>query len=486
MHDHSGSGDYVLTQVTDCNPLFQQINSLNQKGTSLRNQIKAIQSEPGYIQGPHDPHPGKPDPESLAEVKELESQLGTVNKQLAVKKSEYDSCQTAQTKAVLDIVCDDTRCVSISQVYANIAAALNGKVVGYACSVGRSLTYKAHGYARTNANAPAQNFLSSTKMPVASVSKVVTALAAIRVLAKHGISLDSPIGGHFPTDWTLDPSVAAITFRELLSQRSGIKAYGNISHDYDGVKKFFTQKVDLTKNTQCTGPEGPSQMAPADPINPRLMDPKNPKLKAWCYSNWNFAVFRILLPIIDGFSADPAKYPANYADKLAETYVKLVQTNVFEPVGAIGVDCKPPTSGPQATAYAFSYKFPGTSGGVDWGDDTSEAGADGWYLSVEDIAKVLASLNRNDGRILTSAQLQDMQTTPQLAWDVLIDATGYRWVEKNGGWGKKGTTLGTSIALFGPGVLGVLFINSDISGAPPGGASIVLHDAYMKALKPRA
>src|SRR6266480_1354035 len=130
MHDHSGSGDYVLAHVTDCNPLLQQINSLKQHATSLQKQITDIQSEPGYTQGPHDPHPGKPDPESLAEVKEPESQLGTVNKQVAMKTSEYDACQSAHTKAVLDVVCDNTQCVSISDVYANIAARLNGKVVG--------------------------------------------------------------------------------------------------------------------------------------------------------------------------------------------------------------------------------------------------------------------------------------------------------------------------------------------------------------------
>jgi hypothetical protein len=41
-----------------------------------------------------------------------------------------------------------------------------------------------------------------------------------------------------------------------------------------------------------------------------------------------------------------------------------------------------------------------------------------------------------------------------------------------------------SAALFGPGVFGALFMNSDISGEPNVGADTVLHDAYMKALKP--
>jgi hypothetical protein len=56
-----------------------------------------------------------------------------------------------------------------------------------------------------------------------------------------------------------------------------------------------------------------------------------------------------------------------------------------------------------------------------------------------------------------------MQKTP-LGWHVTADGSGYRWVEKNGGWGANGTTITTSIALFGPGVFGALFINSDVLG----------------------
>jgi CubicO group peptidase (beta-lactamase class C family) len=346
-------------------------------------------------------------------------------------------------------VCDATRCVSIHDVYKNVIARLDGKVVGYACTVG-SATRGAysHGEARTNANAPSRMFLPSTKIPVASVSKVVTALAAIRVLAKNNVSLDSGIGGHLPGDWKLDSHVAAITFRQLLSHRSGIKDYGNNDQSYATLKTFFTQAVDATKNTKCQ---------PASVVNP--MNPINPNDHSPCYSNYNFGIFRVLLPWIDDFVDDPP----NRAAKLAAAYVKLVQKHVFEPVGAVGVDSKPPAAGPQATAYAFSYKYPGTTSGVDWGDNTLGVGAAGWYLAIDDIAKVLHSLNKNDGRILTPAQWADMQATP-LGWDTKTDGSGYRWVEKNGGWGSNGTTISTSIALFGPGVYGALFVNSDILG----------------------
>jgi len=352
-------------------------------------------------------------------------------------------------KKTLDVICDDVQCVSVKAVYKNIANRLNGKVVGYACFIGQSLTFQAYGNARTAADAPAKPFLSSTKMPVASVSKVVTALAAIRILDQHNLSLDAAIGPYFPADWTLGTNVAAITFRELLTHTSGINNYGNTPQDYADLQQFFSTIT---------------------------IDPAN---KVPFYSNYNFSVFRILLPIIDGFVDDPANRPA----KLAAAYIKIVQTNVFEPVGVVGADAKPPASGPQATGYAYSYAFPGTSQGWDWKDDTLSVGAAGWYLSVEDLAHVLVSLNKDDGLILTDAQLQAMLPRPKpLGWDV---ATGYRYIEKNGGWGWNGTSLSTSIAIFGPGVIGVLFINSDISGEPGVGADTVLREAYMKALTPR-
>ena len=367
-------------------------------------------------------------------------------------------------------VCDGTRCVLIRDVFHNLRAALDGKAVGYACTVGSSrIAYFSHGHARTSANAPSHMFLPTTKIPAASVSKVITALAAIKVLAKNNLSLDSRIGGHLPGDWHLDSHVAQITFRQLLSHRSGIKDYGNNSQDYGTLKAFFTQPVDVTKHQTC---QGPTVQDPPNPINPNDKSP--------CYSNYNFSIFRVLLPWIDGVVDDPV----NRATKLAAAYVKLVKKHVFEPVCAMGVDTKPPTTGPQVNAYALSYKFPGAASGHDWGDNTLGAGAAGWYLSIDDIAKVLSSLNKNDGRILTSTQLQDMQSTP-MGWDTMTDATGYRWVEKNGGWKWNGTSISTSIALFGPGVFGALFINSDQAPHNPGAATI-LHDAYMNALKPKA
>src|SRR5262249_11757011 len=160
-------------------------------------------------------------------------------------------------------------------------------------------------------------------------------------------------------------------------------------------------------------------------------------------------------------------------------------------VGHEGVDCAPPTDKQGKKTYAFAYKAPGKLKGFDWGDVSLQCGAAGWYLSVEDMAKVLLSLVDHDGKILTKQQFDTMRTR-KLGWDVAGDTE----LEKNGGWGAcdaKGncSSITTSVAVFGPvtgpRVVGVLFVNSDISGGPSSGkgAKDVLEKAYATALTPK-
>jgi len=151
------------------------------------------------------------------------------------------------------------------------------------------------------------------------------------------------------------------------------------------------------------------------------------------------------------------------------------------------VTCKPPVN---STNYAFAYKTPASNAnGTDFGDVSGICGAAGWYLSVEDMAKVMLSLNAKDGKILAAANGKDLFETMRqrgLGWDV--DNNGE--LEKNGGWGANCNgnnvcdNITTSVAMFGPvtgpRVLGVLFINSNITGG--GGAQGVLEKAYKDAL----
>jgi hypothetical protein len=52
---------------------------IKDKIKSLQDQVKKIKSSPGFIQGKDDPHPGKPDPIDLAEVKKLQAEINALN-----------------------------------------------------------------------------------------------------------------------------------------------------------------------------------------------------------------------------------------------------------------------------------------------------------------------------------------------------------------------------------------------------------------------
>jgi CubicO group peptidase (beta-lactamase class C family) len=380
-------------------------------------------------------------------------------------------------------VCQGTQCVRTCDIEKNIHKQLDGNATGYSFFVGQYPRFGSHGYARLSVDAPQTEFKSNTKITVASVSKLVSAIATVRMIDQKGpampLGLDTPISAFLPSDWGMQSSyIKSITFAQLLSQQSGIKDYGNVPMTYAQLKKFFTQKTSTSSTTGCTGP---GVKNPSDPVNPNDM--------SRCYSNYNFGILRVLLPKLAGFAEDPNQ--ATRPQTLADQYVKLVQQNVFDLVGQTGVTCKPPVN---STNYAFSYNTVGSADkGTDWGDNTLVCGAAGWYLSAEDMAKVMLSLNAKDGKIFPTAGGKDLFATMrlrQLGWDVDVSTE----LEKNGGWCSNmdannkciGDNVTTSVAVFGPTIvggpraLGVLFVNSNITGG--GGAQGLLEKAYKDAL----
>lgn len=404
-------------------------------------------------------------------------------------------------------ICDETQCVVLCTVANALNRALNGHATGYAFYIGRETGFisGSGGLARTTYDGDTKPFLPSTKMTVASVSKLVTTIATVRLLDRKHISLDAAIGPYLPDNWNAGAYIRALTFRQLLSQTTGIKDYGNTDQAYLTLKTFFTQPVNPAWTTAC--PTTVNQ-------NP-LPAPINPSDRSYCYSNYNFAILRILLPKIAGFAEDPSKdtRPAT----LAAQYIQIVQQNEFDLVGRPGVTCVQPAG----NSYALAHLDFGKGPGYDWGDNSLGCGAAGWYLSVDDIAAVMISLNAGDNRILPRTLphlalgvagglgvpggggegkdlFQEMKDGG-LGFDVANPtANGVQAeYEKNGGWSHCATAgssscnqVSTSVAVFGPGVVGVLFIDSDVANGDEfgKGAAAILQDAYYGALtkKPKS
>ena len=411
------------------------------------------------------------------------------------------------TPLATDRLCDDANCWSLNKVAQSICRQLRNKVVGYAFYIGNKAVHRmgAYGKAKTAADPPAKDFQPYTKMQIASASKVLTGLATVRQMKdlESGATIDNTIFNALPADWQtkLPPGhlVRAITFRELVSQKSGVQQYYASANgqDYASLQQFFTQALP-NPNAAPTCPGPPHPATPNGPAVPQNLPNPIVSNKTACYTDTNFGMMRVLLPRAGGNSStDPLA--------LGQAYVKIVQDTVLKPVGA-SASCAPPVDG----NLAFPYTLNAATPGWDWGDLTTKCGDWGWYLSVADYGAVLSSLNAGDGKILTQCQFNDVELNPELdlvnhveadhavGFDTRSDGT-YRWLEKNGAdsWSQNGRagTQTTTVAIFGgrngcgstkptPGVVGVLFINSPILNSTSG-ADTVLLNAFHAAVGPK-
>lgn len=112
---------------------------------------------------------------------------------------------------------------------------------------GKVVYFKAEGYSNCNDK---EKINSKTPLHVASVSKVATALAVLRLVDQNKIKLNDDIQTYFP-----DLPYKGITVKMLLNHRSGIPYYGyfphklwkpgKIMHNKDVLKLLIENKIPL-------------------------------------------------------------------------------------------------------------------------------------------------------------------------------------------------------------------------------------------------
>lgn len=413
--------------------------------------------------------------------------------------------------------------VDTGKFLSHIQTKLDGHVVGYSCVVGNANGSWPHSYgdARTVIDTPQPDpvvppgdrqsnvgpppihhgpihapahvrVTTSTSFGIASASKLLTALAAVKLLdpaqggkpQNHlGLTLDSKAWQALPTDWKINDSFKNITFRQLLTHTSGLSDADATGQDYAHLQAMIAKTV----------------LPPP---------PQPPKYTGYC--NRAFDLFRILLPTLNGAVDDHGLTDDERAYAFAKEYQQIVTQYVFTPVNVSG----PFTETPNTNTYAFGYTFPGDSAGNDQSTNPGDsvlflgAGSGCWFVSIDEITPVLISLTNIDKRILSPDQWNHMQgiDVPPgfentelgigLGLDSVFDkqgsgATGYRWVEKNGGYASQAS----SVAFFGSMVpdhvtngplYAALFINSNIE-SPPGQAAIgpdtVLLEAFRASIQ---
>ncbi len=195
----------------------------------------------------------------------------------------------------------------------DLASQFNGQCNGYALRLlepnGTGLTMQS-GKARSVADGDL-NWTSDVRMNVASVSKLVTAIAARKALADAGVPGGTAIYPFLPLYWRRGPNVDEVTFDMLLTHRSG----------------FYNPVTDMALYGDLKGQIARGALAGVPLGNAT-------------YQNVNFGLFRILIPVVTGAIKVSLLAPSGLEDDhdrvwsalAIQGYHDYVQEHVFGPV----------------------------------------------------------------------------------------------------------------------------------------------------------
>lgn len=253
----------------------------------------------------------------------------------------------------------------------NVQNGLGNQWTGYSFAISQNGQLKRSGSFGKRLNAADGNIDMETTTPLygASVNKVMTAVAMLRILEAKGNGdagfwLNATIAQFLPPGWNFGPNLANITFRNLLQHRSGIPVDAPI--DYQGLR---------------------AMIATGTPVN-----------KSYAYSNANYALLRILIARMSGNAQANDNNDAVNANAVLSGFRRYMDTEIFNPLD-ITVDTKPFGNWP-----ARYYGFGNNSRGWNMGDMTDRMGNGGFYFSAIDAAKFLAYLNHTEDILSTSAR----------------------------------------------------------------------------------
>ena len=306
-------------------------------------------------------------------------------------------CNPSQINQNLSRTCYQNNCLEYADWGQRIDSTINGQAVGYAYIIinnGLQMATNAYGKARTSSDAPETAMTVDLRSDAASVTKTMTAVAALKLLAAKNVSVTSAIGSYLPPGWTLGTGVSSITFAELLTHTSGIRDTLNPDTSYANLKATMAQDI-----------------VPANKV---------PK-----YQNANFALFRVLIRYLNGASDAGVQDLAAATDQGYLDYMN----SVYAP--DIKITCKP------GVKPVLSYPYPaGSTNGTDWGDWTDLCGGGGLQLSVTEMGIFMAHLMTGSYLPKTSNNPNEV-TLPQMVsnrygWDYNLPSTYGTCVVKNG------------------------------------------------------
>ena len=229
-----------------------------------------------------------------------------------------------------------------------------------------------------------ENWTLDVQLHVASVSKLITAMAMTLLMAEKGISPDAQIIDFLPDYWAKGPNIQYIVFRNLFNHTSGIFRNQDV-FNFETMKSVIASGISL----DTTASE---------------------HLGLYHYHNLNYGLCRILLAVMNGNISKSANFNFSFFDfndpvwdvVTTGAYANFVQARIFQPSGVSGATLDHPA------ATGLAYKGPGdTQHGWNSGNLEAISGAAGWHVSVDQVLDVMGEFRRG-GSIVPPEAAQAM------------------------------------------------------------------------------
>lgn len=267
----------------------------------------------------------------------------------------------------------------------NIIDAVSDKVPGYAYCINQNQLLYSKGAGGLADEANQIPFENDFRMQIASVSKPITAVAILNLLEDlPNVHEGSPIYPYLPSRWSLGPNMQNLTFENLLTHKTGLLL--------DAHPHSFNDLRDMVQGGLNEGQRGNTFM----------------------YSNSNYALCRIIIPILAGKVTPEQANSGN--GQLADLFVKYVNEEIFGKANLDEAFCKP-------TGSPVKYYNCATNQINNASDHTNRAGAYGWHLSAFDLGAFMAHL-RYDNNIL-KPETRELMDQKRLGWQPASKASEY-------------------------------------------------------------
>jgi hypothetical protein len=329
------------------------------------------------------------------------------------------------------------------------AVSRNGKVVR---SDGGGSAYLSKTKKGFDVNQP---FASGTRTDIGSSSKLIVATAVMQELGRRGMSVDEPAAPYLPDCWDLSQGVSALTFRQLLTHKTGIQRPSKALLTQDPTGYLFQKAV---AETELTGPV--------------KYDNQNYVLLGW-----------ILAGMVDklGVEASFAEHGcAGGTPAMGET-MQIFETRVV--VGmlrheGVGGGWKWST-GPNA--YLYDFKDQSKSGPLS-AQNINPSG--GLKMTPDELGEFMAKLEA--GRFVKPSTVQAMKDGV-IGFDGALDGSppggGLGWMlTKNGSAKEGGRGAGSQVAMM-PGGVQVIAVWNSINNTVSGKVPIALRKAWESGIK---